>query len=568
MGGRSSTYRTEILLALKNIGSSDMGNLLNSLSGELASRSGMPIFFYRYPFFSRVMKSKAFDVGDISLAMDGSMTIKHLEAIEYLYLRASAAGAMRSGRIAISIDLFSIHQKLGDFWLTLLSELRTTSFIIKQDDYDFIGFSFIDTIKCSDGKAEIILSSYASLLYMIDYLMPFEEIKAFESAKNNSHAGIVLRYLSSMVMPPKDMGIGFDTLMERTGMLSLSGIEQNDIYVHFKTHFKQYAENGFWIDSQAKKFKFDSDKYPQFIFPAVSYKEKEINKYIKQLSSDSTKSATPTPKPRSTAGYIDFSTIELTATLRDKADELGVERDEVEELFTLFKNAFSQSNKKYKNLTMTWKNFLLRERGVIKPKAENRGKAENLILNEDIREIALRYNLDEIDTHDIFYEFRNAKIANNETKENWLPLWENWLIRKKRFETKGKSNAYGVRTALENNFYLATLVSDEIKKMLRAKNISVSDVINGEVVVPDVLFGTYAVPPSMGKGERTLFSFRDQLKQAEVIARFGGADSVPNQKVPIAKPIKELGDGSGWKDVAAMVEQLQGKSIETKEDKS
>lgn len=150
----------------------------------------------------------------------------------------------------------------------------------------------------------------------------------------------------------------------------------------------------------------------------------------------------------------------------------------------------------------------------IKKQSPNKGNAENIIFNEEMKEIAKKHDLDELDGIESFTKFKNYQLANNAKKVNWLPMFENWIINGKKFQKPQ------TQTAIEENFYHARIISEEVKGFIEKSGYSVSDVISGELEIEEITFKTFPVPIRYGKGMETLFSFKNKAMNDKILSQY------------------------------------------------
>jgi hypothetical protein len=405
--------------------------------------------------------------------------------------------------MVIPIDLLSLRHVLGVGWLFILEDLQNAVLTVKQDIYDFTRLKFIEQIRVSKGNIFITLSTALTMNYLVDYLIPFTELKHTELSRNKGVVEHVVRYLSSMLALP-DNGIFLETILQRLGV-ELCPLDQREIWIHFKNHKDEYKRKGIELSMGSSKFIFNEENYISFDKSKIALKG--IKKQIRVLGNSGEQ------------GYINFNEVKLSKELQSYAKDIGVKKEEIERLFQMFKNKYMASDKSYKNLELLWKRYVNGQQ-TNEIKIANKGKAVNIEYNNEMIAISNEHKLDKSDAVDLFKRFKNNYTSKNAIRSNWIPLWENYILTHKEFSKNNTTNKKAKKSVLEENFYFARLVSSEIKNMLSREDVSIADVVSGDVEVTDIGFATYPVPPGLGKGEETLFFFKDKRIQEETISKY------------------------------------------------
>jgi hypothetical protein len=500
---KSNTYRQNILKVFLNLEEKEVEVLISKSVEVLKKRTGMPVFFYRYPLFTSDIHESPYQVESLEISLSKILNISHLEALEYIYSHSDEC-EIHGCKMVIPIDLMSLQHVLGNGWLFILEDLQNAVLTIKKDVYDFTRLKFIEQIRAGKGKIYVTLSTALTMNYLVDYLIPFTELKHYALAKEERVASHVLRYLSSMLALP-DNGILLSTVFERLGM-TLCPLDEREVWMHFVDNKEEYKKKGIKQSEGITKFEFNEKQYIRFNKPKT--KLKGIKKHIKELSVSGDKK------------YINFEELELNDALKKKALLIGFKDTELDLLFKMFKNQYVAAEGKYKNLDLLWKRYLESKIPSDKKIVANRGSADNITFTNEMKKIAEEHNLEETDAVDLFKRFKNNYTSKNASRPNWEPLWENYILTHKEFEKKNPMKVATQKTAVENNFYLARLVSSEIKNMLSNQKVSIADVVSGDVEVTDIGFATYPVPPGLGKGEETIFFFKNKSMQEKTIQKY------------------------------------------------
>ncbi len=148
----------------------------------------------------------------------------------------------------------------------------------------------------------------------------------------------------------------------------------------------------------------------------------------------------------------------------------------------------------------------------------NKGDAKNIEMSQDIEATFEKHGISRLDGLEYFTKFKNYYLSVDGYAVNWLPRFENWIIdAKKRTaeDTLKKGN-----TVVENNFYYARIVSEEVKGFIKKGGYSVSDVLSGELEIEEITFRHFPVPSKYGKGKETLFSFKDKALNEQILKQY------------------------------------------------
>jgi len=502
------TFSEQQLIDLVSLEDSKLHEVIGG--GTVDISGNIPTFFYRLPIFSARSSKEPINISD-SLTVEATsyISLEHLKLLEFILLRSNIVD--KEVRASVPESLL-----VGEFnidYRTNLYDLEKVNIVLTENKYTRRSISLFKRSRFDADTAiyYFTLSDEITYLYYTDYLFPCGKRRELLSLFDNRITALFVRFCLSMPMALSN-GLRYEAIMRRG--FDIDGFNEVTIKNDFLRHRDKLIEAGIAYDSYGKKFVY-SKAYEKLKMPSIKQgdvSDKEKSKSVPQESGGTAKKSE----------YIDFETLELTPKLRNKALDMGVPAAEIEDLFIIFKNTYSQLPSKYKNETMAWRNFIKRERGEVQA-VENRGAASNITYNEEMKAMVEKHGINSIDAVSMFTIFRNHYIGNNSKKSSWVPLWENWILRDKSRKT-GTESSYKVKTHIENEFYLARLVSEEILKLLSNKGIEPHDVTSGRMVLSDITFSNYPIPPSMGKGEETLFGFADPKLQYEAVNRYLGSN--------------------------------------------
>jgi len=528
-----------ILRLLVNTSREDIKKILkNTDEGKIGTRGKIPAFFYRHPLYY-ISASSARGGLSVSEQHHLSTSVKldpiHAYMLEFFLLQSELKNGELSCSVPQSLFLMEYRKwqqgKMGNRYRedvlldygNFLTDLSNARLLIKENEHSFKSFSLLSEYSF-DAKTGIIHISFSMeviFLYMVDYLVSMNHYREVIYSLG-SVASMMLRFLSSF---PSALSMGITP----TGFLEKGFPWDGSLWTEAKQDFiKQrmpLAKIGIGMRADGRGVAFMKDLYKKPTAPLIYADDiSDMKRTGISIGSSTTESKNIESK------YIVFSTLELSDILIKKAISLGVDSEEVEELFTLFKNTFSEIDKKYavSGLTRTWSSFIKREKGdsIDSTSKENTGSSKNIVFNETMKKIGEEEGLSGTDLTDEFVLFTNHYQDNskNITRSSWEKTWQSWAIRSRRYnkKTEAKGKTWETKAHIENQFYLMRLVSEGIKKMLSSKGVSALDVVKGVVVVNDVSYRTYPLPPSMGKGDETIFSFRDASLQEEAMNNYAG----------------------------------------------
>lgn len=516
MRGKQKPFSQRQLTKILTLSESKIVDILEKSSA--IEEGKIPSFFYKLPFFMKHTFFTPIHISDtISIQTSEKLSFEHLKQLEFLLLRAKKKGSSLESVVSCSIMI----REFKEDFLLFLAELEKVKITIKKDNYTWTKISLFSSVRMEEDMLHVTFSTHVHLLFFIDYLVPIHTFLDRVEQFSLDETKMLLRLL--LCMPTAlSMGVKMDTLVTRGFNWSqqIQVSMMNDI----KKNISILATFGISPRTAStgigSGFNYSSSTYKSLPHPI--YALDDLDKL-----SDEMKTTSGANNTSSNKSSVCFSSLEMNDKFKNKALMMGVSNSEIDDLFKLFKIIYSQSKKEYKNAFLVWGNFLKKNANIDEGK-ENIGAAKNIVLDEEMRRIAKEHNLNEMDIVDEFKVFTSYNIDNKRTSPNWHSAWEAWVIRGKRHK---RENAFVTKTKIENEFYLVRLVSNEIKKLLQNKGISPTAVAREEVVVEDITFSTYPLPPSLGKGEETIFSFVDKGLQGKVIHSFlhGSEELAHNQ---------------------------------------
>jgi len=486
-------FLSEQLLSLVSINRND---LVSFVSGKNVNIKGMlPSLLYRIPLFDKDIRSVSIDTIDISLQSNHKGLLEMLEFI-------SLFSRMQNGCITADIPLSLIPEEKETSFYEAIRSISYLSIMIKEGEYQYSSISLIESVSLLQHQQfyHIAFSSGMSYLYLTDYLVSYASYKHILKMSSD-HTRSILRFCLSMPYS-LSKGLTFSSLVSRN--IVASEFVFPSIEREMEVMGDILSQIGLRLDKKNRKIYYDPLRY------SVPQKPKYDFNHLEE-------------KEAPDSGYIDFLTLSLNDKMKRKALEYGMNDQRTEDLFKVFVNTYSTLPQKYKSAYRVWCNFLKKELGD-QSKKPNRGDPKNITLNDDIIKIAEENGLDSVETSSQFKMFKNYYVSQNRKKANWLPLWENWVIRGKMRKEKEEVSG-SMRTVIETQFDLSQRVSKDIESMLSEQDINPVDIIRKRVEVNEIGYKTHTVPPSFGKGEVTLFYFKDPMMQQKMLSRYTGTET-------------------------------------------
>ena len=507
------------MISFLNTGFDAINNVIHDKEIDISGR--IPSFFYKLPIFIKQTNMRDANVSDnISIRTSQKLDNKHLEMLEFILLKAT----LNKGVLSANIPVDAMIKEFNIDYDYFLEELCNTNLIIKESNGDYSNIGFVSEFKIVKERVKILLSPTTLFLYHVDYLMPYNKHKDLLKLFSNNKTKIFIRMALSMPIA-LGKGVKIETL-ERRGF-SWSYEDQAEIINDLRGRKEDLALSGLILNTTSgtnSGLLYDKSKYIGLKTPYV-----DIEK-LDSLEGEN-KATTPVDKHK----IICFKTLQMNDMLFNKAIALGVQKDQINHLFKNFKGTYASSGEEHTKLLTLWSSFLKKNAYFAKEKKNtpneiktpktNAGAAENIILDDKMKSIATTYGIPQQNLNIEFIQFKNYYIGTGRKAANWYSFWENWVI---RGQSK-KTNAFEQKTHLENEFYLHRLVSNDIKLMLQKNGVSPTEVVRGEVEVPDIVFANFPIPPRMGRGEETLFSFKDIRLQEEAKSRY----SKPTENTPV-----------------------------------
>jgi len=511
MSEKKMTIRDSVPNYLLNTTKNKMRLLIDGYDDN--TRTGVPLFFYRYPLYTVHAKNKEMPISNIhSFMISEKLLWEHLQVLEYLFVEAE----FEKGKgLSVSIEKDIFLSKFGDWGMGALYELRALILTFLEKD-ESVSFNLISTLHNRTNEIVVEFSDEISSIYIIDYLIPQIKLKrAFSTVqeKNKFKEAILIRFIFSNPMAMQ-YAMSCDVAAQKIGF-SFDGLFLNKFASMINREHRDIFVEGYGIDCLVaggnRKIKYIKGRYSQdlHIFPKITAKKAlELEECEGEEASVSSKKIP-----------IDFESLTISTKMIDKALDMGYAKAEIENTFTVFRNTYLNIDKKYYSIGAVWSRFLKKRKGGVVKKVENRGSWSNITLNEDMREISKKYNLTKEDEIEMFVVYRNHYESGEQFRKNWVPVWENWVISNIQRKTK---TGYKDKIKLETDFYTARLVSKDIELLLENQGISPADVTSGSVTLDNIGYRNYPLPPAVGKGEVTLFSWKSREAQFNASALYLG----------------------------------------------
>ena len=495
------TIRDSVPYYLMHTTKQKIRTLIESYIG--GDRTGIPLFFYRYPLYTVHARNRDFPISNLHSFMSSEKLMwEHLQILEYLF---SEAIFKKGEGLSVTVKKSVFASKFEEWGVGALYELRALllTFSAKNES---VSFGLISTLHNRTEEIIVEFSDEVSAIYIIDYLIPLNKLqRAFKivESKEKFKEAILLRFIFSNPMAMQ-YAMNCDLAAQKVGF-AFDGLFLNKFATMMNREHREVFIDIYGIDcivaGGARKIKYIKGKYSQdlHIFPKVSgVKALEMERGTTVEESGSKKRA------------INFNTLKISTKMTDKALDLGFPQKDIEGLFTMFKNTYLNIDKEYFSVGAVWSRFLKKRAKGITAVIENRGAASNITLNSGMKNISEKYNLTIEDEIEMFLVFKNHYVSDEQFRKNWVPVWENWVITNIQRRTK---TGYKDKIKLETDFYTARLISKDIELTLDTQGISPGDVTSGKVVLDNINYRNYPLPPSVGKGETTLFSWKSQEAQ-------------------------------------------------------
>jgi len=153
---------------------------------------------------------------------------------------------------------------------------------------------------------------------------------------------------------------------------------------------------------------------------------------------------------------------------------------------------------------------------------ENRGDAENITMNNDIKRIIEDYIISIEDARSLFKRFKNHYQSlpmgdPRRKRDNWTLVFDNWLAKEVE-----KMEATGETEVEARDFRLRRNVSDMIKEELVSSGYDPEDIAHQkeEIRVAGIDNRLETIPPSLGQGKERIWFYLDEKKQIDAMRGF------------------------------------------------
>jgi len=455
----------------------------------LEKRKGVPLFFYRYPLFSKSEMGTPLSVSDDLLIKSSHvLNHKHLLLIEFMFLFIGC----KNNKLCAEFPLSVMTKVFRDEGKKLLDDLSLWRITIIENMYDELIFGFIEssTFCAKEGKYYISFSSTVKNIYAIDYLLPLQKIKKILDIFDGVNI-LMIRYLFSLPMGATQ-GIGMDIVCKRLG-LNLSGLEISKFTRLLLDNNKYLSQFGIEYDKEKRKVFYNLEHYPSLVNPSNDYS---------QAKEDKTKQ-----------NYIVLEDVLLDERLKRKAIDLEFKEEEIESLFECFIETSVMSEKKYKSLNIAWAAYLRSQ-----ARKKELSPISSIAYTQEMKDVAEGHGVRDMEALELFILFKNHYSESDLRRKSWVPMWESWVVRDRGYKRKEALQNKGLREYFDNEFYLAQRVSENIKSQLKEKGILVADIIAEKIHIESIGYKSWILPPSMGKGKETLFFWKSLEVQAQAMA--------------------------------------------------
>lgn len=529
---KDPSYRKVILTLLSSLDYSNMDKTITYFKEVEGFKRGLPYFLYRYPIFSSISHNKDVFIDDCRVQTSLRMTQKHLLALELIILKVNEQ--ILGNQFHGEIGMMLLQEKVGLDYSDIIEDLKKVVITIGTGMDENISFHFLDILS-KDGnnsKYKFVLSKIFTLIYLVDYVLPVEKYNATQEMFN---LDITLHAIRSALCTPMAIKYGHSLIavLKNIGYVTHTNELNYDLFNRFMNELIREKDElkkiGLSFNSEGKGKEYGKFLYDKKLF-TTSYKKEEIKNYMRGLVTiDSLVEGKATPedsqqsdgKKEAQNEYVDFETLELEDDLVTKAKIEGYSYAEIEIMFNEFRNYYLSKAKPIKSLPRAWGRWVKNSKNK-KENSANKGNAENIILNDDMKEVLTEHKIGEIDGIEIFNDFKNYYLSKGQTRALWKPAFATWVGKDTRYKKEKlaqQSSSKAMRTT-EENFYFMKLVSEQIKKIITEQGYAISDIIHKKVVIEEVGFDTYPVPPKFGKGNETLFSWKNQKMQNDAIGSF------------------------------------------------
>jgi hypothetical protein len=446
----------------------------------------VPLFFYRYPIFSgkkcncnasNSRQAKVYTRREIST-----------RAIKFVELIAVFAEKMDDQHIVSRIPHEVIENRMAMDPHTCLDEVCDIDIYFEVDMSVAQRMSLFSGYRYDREKRVFVVNYTQEYIRMLaaDYGFPIGRYADDLWGLSEKTAAILRAVLS--VPFCVEHGISLPKACVKAGM-ELSGMEITRLKKEFRSNIGAMREIGVVYDEARQRFIYDKNNYRVHLPPVLAKSSME-------------------------------EAVTLTEKMRKKAEEMNMDPDEEFEKFKVF-----LKGKNYKSHYRAWGHFL-KQKSKSKKEEEKTG-AKVLVYDEVFKEISKKHGIDDAEAITIFTKFKNHHIVKETVSNKWSYLWENYLITGIEINKKRTISTHTERNRIEMDFYAAQLVSTYIKEQIKTKGISISDVISGKVQIEGLEFVSLPVPPSLGRGNETIFRWKDRNIQEKMMQKYREPSPAP-----------------------------------------
>jgi hypothetical protein len=506
--------------------------------GESRPKGRIPHFLYRLPLAlrsSRRMRPVA--RGGIEFGSSRVMRLSELRLLEFLLARKTSS---RDGVLFARVPYRLLIEAVGEDFSPFLTDLSEFRFYLSTPQGERANFSIIDSYLLDDEKEEVhivfSLPMAVAMLsdYQVDYLRYEKVLDLIETEERETGMGKrrivknvattpLLRFFAASLIPlPRGLKkttwtqMGFDCSPGAWAEFSSPMIYTREVYSELRNLgiiIEKLSPNTLLHDPDAFVPPLSPERSPEELLEILERAGKGKRKKKEQQKPKGAKKETPQGKKK----YVDFSKLVFGQEFAEEAERLGVAAADMRRIFDEFIEVYNEAKNKYVSAKRVWSGFL-RRKGYVGKDVKNRGRAQNIDADIRMIEIAKKAGLDSEQFGEVFRKFRNYYTGQGAVKEDWYPMWENWVLNE--VSRKKAISGDAVMRRVETNFYLATLVSADIEQFIIKAGLSPEAVARGEVELKEVECRTYNTPPRFGKGKTTVFSWRDPVMQHKALEKY------------------------------------------------
>lgn len=522
----------------------------------------VPMFFYASKLFSYPIRKKVEDYeGDneynIYSGNDVQLTPDHLLILELLFAKAMYVSKNNKQLIGeMKYKVLQNYLSSGNSKQLFLDVLNA-SVVIKNKHEDkevvfslFSGYKYNDLEDvCNYAFSEMVSVLHsveagiritedkstltAQLQYMVKYMITQDSEKylplptlLYSSGyfpENTEERTLVLTSMSDKIRSKgvlnfikKSFGVSVDTDLPNGKEVFKKGRRANNAII-FPS---KYSEDFFHavqisdLDSLRAMYEVDNDNI-----------EDEVERRVKERLEVEVELVLKKQKLK----YIDFHSLEiLQGDLLEIAEELGFSKVEATMQLSTFSQWYSEKGNKIPPLKLNyiWGKWLNTATRIIEEKqtktnrdknsrTPNSGHASSIVFNEEMEEVIKNNEVDKFKGEEYFRKFKNYQVGHSRFADNWVALFDTWVIEAITRDTKEKMKNGG--SIVDENYYYALIIHKEVSNFVRKSGYEPLDIINGELEITEIGCKSVVVPPRFGSGVKHLLFFNNQSLNDEIL---------------------------------------------------